>query len=65
MEKVEKQLEQEESRFRRLEEDHNKSLHEMSLMESTHEEKKKKEKETSKRVHTLEHELEAKNDLVI
>ncbi|XP_071115643.1 centriolin-like [Haliotis cracherodii] len=64
LEKLEKQLEQEEVRSRRLEESHNKSLQEKSLQEANTKEMKVKDMARQGQVSELQRELEVKNDLL-
>ena len=62
---MEKQLESEEAKFRRLEEDHNRSKQERSHLSATEEDMRKREHTQSSRIEELERELDTKNDLVI
>ncbi|XP_067662812.1 centriolin-like [Haliotis asinina] len=64
LEKLEKQLEQEEVKNRLLEESHNKSLQEKSLQEATTNQMKVKDKERQDQVSELQRELQVKNDLL-
>ncbi|XP_041369906.1 centriolin-like [Gigantopelta aegis] len=64
LERVEKQLEQEEVRSRRLEESQNQSLHEKSLQEAMTKELKERDRRIQERVKELERELNAKSDLL-
>ena len=64
LERLEKQLEGEEAKYRRLEEDHNRSKQERSHLSATEDDLRKREKNYSSRIEELERELETKNDLV-
>lgn len=64
MERLEKQLEGEEAKYRRLEEDHNRSKQERSHLSATEDDLRKREKNYTARIEELERELETKNDLV-
>ncbi|KAL3870359.1 hypothetical protein ACJMK2_038429 [Sinanodonta woodiana] len=64
LERLEKQLEQEEQKFRRLEEDHNRSQQERSHLSATEDELKRREKAQTERIRELEKELETKNDIL-
>jgi len=62
---LEKQLESEEAKFRRLEEDHNRSKQERSHLSATEDDLRKRDHTQSSRIEELERELDTKNDLVI
>ena len=62
---MEKQLESEEAKFRRLEEDHNRSKQERSHLSATEDDLRKRETSYTSRIEELERELDTKNDLVI
>ncbi|XP_060590560.1 centriolin-like [Ruditapes philippinarum] len=64
VERLEKQLEGEEAKNRRLEEEHNRSKQERSHMSATEDDLRKREKNYSSRIEELERELETKNDLL-
>jgi len=64
VERLERQLEQEEARNRKLEEDQNRSAQETSMSRAAEEETKRREKTVSQKNKDLERELDAKNDLV-
>ncbi|XP_052229704.1 centriolin-like isoform X2 [Dreissena polymorpha] len=64
LERLEKQLESEEAKYRRLEEDHNRSKQERSHMSATEDDLKKRERLQGSRIEELERELETKNDLL-
>ncbi|XP_053381516.1 centriolin-like isoform X4 [Mercenaria mercenaria] len=64
LERLEKQLEGEEAKYRRLEEDHNRSKQERSHMSATEDDLRKREKNYNARIEELERELETKNDLL-
>ena len=61
---LERQLEVEESRYRQLEESHNRSEHERSQHELSQNEMRQKERQAQDEVRRLQQELEAKDDLV-
>ena len=61
---LERQLEVEESRYRQLEESHNRSEHERSQHELSQNEMRQKERQAQDEVKRLQQELEAKDDLV-
>ena len=62
---MEKQLESEEAKFRRLEEDNNRSKQERSHLSATEDDLRKRDHTQSSRIEELERELDTKNDLVI
>ncbi|KAK3605923.1 hypothetical protein CHS0354_017828 [Potamilus streckersoni] len=64
LERLEKQLEQEEQKFRRLEEDHNRSQQERSHLSATEDELRRRDKAQTERIRELEKELETKNDIL-
>lgn len=64
MEKLEHQLEREEAKTRRLEEETNLSLQEVSKRQAMEEDYKRRERLQMERMQELERELESKNDLV-
>jgi len=64
LERLERQLEGEEAKNRRLEEEQNRSRQEKSHLSATEEDLKKREKLGRQRIEELERELETKNDLV-
>jgi uncharacterized membrane protein YgaE (UPF0421/DUF939 family) len=64
VERLEKQLEQEETKTKKLTADKNKSVQESSFLKGTEEEMKKREKLYVERMQEMEREMETKNDLV-
>ena len=64
LEKLEKQLESEEAKSRRLEEDHNRSQQERQHLSATEVEMRRLEKIKSNRIDELERQLQTKDDLV-
>lgn len=64
VERLERQLEQEETKIKKLQADKNKSVQESSFLKGTEEELKKREKMYMERLQEYEKELDTKNDLV-
>ena len=64
VERLEKQLEQEETKTKKLTADKNKSVQESSFLKGTEEEMKKREKLYVERMQEMEREMETKNDLL-
>lgn len=64
VERLERQLESEEAKYRRLEEDHNRSKQEKSHLSATEDDLRKREKSYKTRIDELEREMETKSDLV-
>ena len=61
---MEKELEAGEAKYRRLEEDHNRSQQEKHHISANEEDLRKREKNYNQRVQELERELETKNEIV-
>ncbi|XP_069121130.1 centriolin-like isoform X3 [Argopecten irradians] len=64
IERLERLLETEEARNRKLEEEQNRSAQESSFTKAAEEERKRQQKVTADRLNELERELETKNDLL-
>ncbi|KAL4219131.1 hypothetical protein ACF0H5_021713 [Mactra antiquata] len=64
LQRLEKELESEEAKYRRLEEEHNRSKQEKSHLSATEDDLRKREKLHSSRIEELERELETKSDLL-
>ena len=64
IEHLERQLEKNEQRLHRLEDDHNKSISEVKVREQREKEFKKREKLAAEKLRNTERELETKDDLV-
>ncbi|XP_060070795.1 centriolin-like [Ylistrum balloti] len=64
IERLERMLETEEARCRKLEEEQNRSAQESSFSKAAEEERKRQQKVTADRLNELERELETKNDLL-
>ena len=61
---MEKELDDRDAKYRRLEEDHNRSQQERHQLSATEDDLRKREKNYSQRVQELERELETKNEIV-
>ncbi|XP_033730276.1 centriolin-like isoform X4 [Pecten maximus] len=64
IERLERLLETEEARNRKLEEEHNRSAQESSFTKAAEEERKRQQKITADRLNEMERELDTKNDLL-